>query len=366
MKDAINNIKQLNIVDGILKYNLKLTKKGTNYSGLCPFHNEKTPSFSVFPGSGTYKCFGCGASGDLINFVIEHKKLDFVEAVKEICNNHNIIFENKKLSKEELEKVKEQKDLVQEIFNINSTATNFFETNLRNDVKASEYAFSRIDDLKILQQFRVGYAADKWQGVYNHLKKNNFDNETLKESKLIGYTKEKYYDKFRDRLMFPIQDVSGKIVGFGGRDMSGKEDSAKYLNSANSHVYRKEKILYGIYFAKNHLGKNKNQFDYINIVEGYTDVLRMHQHGSPNTVAPCGTSLTLEQIKLIKRFTKNVNLVFDGDDAGRSAIIRSQKLLIEEGLNVYVTLLPQLNLPEANHDLRKLIKPLQILIMDTQ
>lgn len=338
MRNLIDKIHDIPIEEGIGKY-ITLTKKGINFMACCPFHDEKTPSFSVSPVKAIWKCFGeCGTGGDLIGFVMKHKNLDFMKAVTTIADEHGIQYEQPQYNEEEKAAAETRsKDRIA-IFEINKVALEYFQQQFLASKEAVNYMYGRIDHCLPQWEFEIGYAPNGWQGFYNYAKEKGYDFKAMEKAGLVKKGQGRNFDVFRNRLIFPIRNMSGAVVGFGGRDLSGDKEVAKYLNTAENAAFNKSRVLYGLYHAIQ--AKAIIKADEINLVEGYTDVIKMHWLGSKNTVASCGTSLTVDQCNLMKRFTKIVNLVYDGDNAGRKAAERAGELLLQCGLNVSITPLP--------------------------
>lgn len=331
MQDIIEKIKEIPI-ESILKNYITLKKAGSNYQAACPFHTEKTASFSVSPAKNIYKCFGCGASGDAISFVQKYKSMTFVEAVESICNDHNIVFEKKEYSKQTIEQIVEKENLskVYEIANeYFQQATSRYELNWRFG-----FAFRRIRSWEMMREFEVGLSADAWDGFLTYAKSKGIKEEILLKSGLIKESdKGKQYDFFRNRLMFPIRDAVGRLVAFGGRVLPGSDKKdAKYLNSAESDIYNKSSILYGLHLAKKTI-QEQGQFI---LTEGYTDVINMHRIGHTNTIATCGTALTEQHCILLKRYSSNALILRDADTAGAKAAKRDGEILLQAGFNVWI------------------------------
>lgn len=342
IKNLIDEIHDLSIVDQIADY-VSLKKKGQSYEGCCPFHNEKTPSFKVSPVKGIYKCFGCGKSGDLINFVMENEKLDFLKAVFFLADKNSIKYEQPQYTDQEKLEAKQNSDDRVEILNINEFALEYFKQQFFENKNAVNYMYSRISHCVSLKEFEIGYATDQWQGFYKHAKEHGYSFEVMEKAGLCKLGKNRKYDVFRNRIIFPIRNISGSIVGFGGRDLSGEKETAKYINTAENPVYNKSKILYGLHHAKEAIAKQEE----VNLVEGYTDVIKMHWLNAKNTIGTCGTALTVDHAKLLKRYTKTVNLILDGDSAGQRAAILIGELLLRQGLNVSITPLPKKHDPDT-------------------
>lgn len=324
---------------------VSLKKRGSNYTGLCPFHNEKTPSFSVSPSKNIYKCFGCGKAGNPITFVMEHDQLSYVDALKYLAKKYHIDIVEETPSPEDLQKRTERESL----FVATEYSRNYFVETLKNhkDGKAIAKAYLNERGLRddIVEKFQIGYCLDERDTFTKTAINAGFNPDFLNK---IGVTKIRddgsFYDTYKGRIMFPIHAVAGKVVGFGGRSIkTDLTNTPKYINSPESEIYLKKNTLYGIYFAKNAISK----LDKCYLVEGYLDVISMFQAGIENVVASSGTSLTIEQIRLIRRFTPNVTIVYDGDPAGIKAAFRGIPMILEEGMNVRVLLLPDGHDPDS-------------------
>jgi len=328
----------------VIKDYVSLKKRGVNYIGLCPFHNEKTPSFSVSPAKGIYKCFGCGKGGNAVNFIMEHEQMSYVEALKYLANKYNIEFEERELTPEELKQRTERDSLMV----VTAWAQRHFSDNLHKHSEGKSIGLSYFrergfrDD--IIEKFQLGYSLEQRDALTQAAQRQGYKMEYLVKTGLsIERNDGSAFDRFFGRVIFPIHSMSGRVIAFGGRIMKSDAKAAKYLNSPESEVYHKSHVLYGIYFAK----KAITQADKCYLVEGYTDVLSMHQAGIENVVASSGTALTPDQIRLIKRFTPNITVLYDGDPAGIKASIRGIDLILEEGLNVKVLLLPEGEDPDS-------------------
>lgn len=341
MQDILDKIHDLPI-HSVIGKEITLTAAGSKYKACCPFHNEVTPSFTVSPSRNTYHCFGCGAHGDAIKFIQELHHLGFMDAVERLCKENNIEFHRKEITpQDEAEKQKRE-----QIIHINQNAVNFFHARLSFDYSREfAYAFSRIPDWSFLNRFQVGLSSSSWDDYLKYAKTQGYKEEFLLEAGLLSQSEKthKLYDTFRNRLMFPIHDHTGRPVGFAGRLFPWEKDQAKYINSKETPAFNKSKVLFGLFFAR----KAIQEKGFVNLVEGYTDVITLHMAGHSNTVAPCGTALTEEQIRLLSRFTKHVNLVYDGDKAGKAALARNSILLIKEGLKVTYTQLPDKEDPDT-------------------
>lgn len=340
------------VVDVVSDY-VTLHRRGANYTGLCPFHDEKTPSFSVSPAKNIYKCFGCGKGGNPVNFVMEMENLSYYEALKFLAKKYHIDIQEEELTQEQIEQRTERESMMAVTEWAQKHFThNLFETQEGQSIGMSYFAHRGFHE-ETIRKFQLGYALDK-RDAYTALAQNEgYKREYLEKVGLTIVKEDNYaFDRFHGRAMFPIHSISGKVIGFGGRTMK-KDDPVKYQNSPESEIYHKGNVLYGIYFAKNAIIKEKKCY----IVEGYADVLSMVQAGVQNIVAPCGTALTVEQIRLLRRIVpsvdadridgnKNVTMLYDGDSAGVHAALKNGKLLLQEGLNAKVVVLP----PEDDPD----------------
>lgn len=315
---------------------ISLKRRGVNYLGSCPFHNEKTPSFTVSPAKGIFKCFGCGKGGNAVNFIMEHESLSYPEALKYLAHKYHIDIVEREESAEE----KQQKDDQESMMIVSGFARTYFNHFLWNEpegraVGLSYYRERGIRD-DIIKKFELGYCPEGKSVFTDAAQKEGYRMEYLEKTGLTIRREEWIRDRFSGRVMFPIHNIAGRVVGFGGRILKEEENTAKYLNSPESEIYHKSRILYGIYQAKREIVRTDKCY----LVEGYTDVLSMHQSGIENVVASSGTALTVDQIRLIRRFTPNVTILYDGDEAGIKASLRGIDLVLEEGLNVKVLLLP--------------------------
>ncbi|MDA3893080.1 MAG: DNA primase [Salinivirgaceae bacterium] len=332
-----------NIVEVVSDF-ISLKKRGVNYLGNCPFHNEKTPSFTVSPGKGIYKCFGCGKGGNSVNFVMEHEQLSYVETLKWLAKKYNIEVVEKEITPEQ----KEQADARESMLIVSGFAQKVFSHNLFETEEGKAVGLSYFNERgfteKTINKFELGYCRKGYDVFSKQAISKGYKEKYLVESGLtIKRDNDGYYDRFNERVMFPIHNLMGKVIGFGGRTLRSDKKTAKYLNSPESKIYHKSKVLYGIYFAKKSIIQNDKCY----LVEGYTDVLSMHQAGIENVVSSSGTALSPDQIRLIKRFAPNVTVLYDGDAAGIKAALRGIDLVLEEGLNVKVVLLPDGEDPDS-------------------
>ena len=333
------------IVDVVSEF-VTLRKRGVNYIGLCPFHNEKTPSFSVSPSKGVCKCFSCGKGGNVVHFIMEHEQLSYYEALKWLAKKYNIEIKERELTDEE----KQAHSLRESLFVVNQFASEYFQNILYNNIDGQRIGMTYLrgrgfrDD--IIKKFQLGYSTDNHDALARAALQKGYKEEFLVKTGLC-YRKEDgtLRDRFWGRVIFPVHTISGKVVAFGGRVLSAatKNVQMKYVNSPESEIYHKSRELYGIYFAKQAIVRQDRCF----LVEGYTDVISMHQSGIENVVASSGTALTSEQIRLIHRFTNNITVLYDGDGAGIKASIRGIDMLLKEGMNVKVCLLPDGDDPDS-------------------
>ncbi|MBE6234296.1 MAG: DNA primase [Bacteroidales bacterium] len=314
-----------------------LKKRGANYTACCPFHNEKTPSFYVSPSKGIYKCFGCGKSGTAVGFVMEHESLSYVEALKYLAKKYHIEVVEKEESAEDIA----QRQRNESLLLVSEYAGKFFRESLatpEGQAIGYQYFKSRGLEDETIRKYGLGWAPTDRRALAEAARAAGYKEEFLTETGLcIKYDDGRLADRFFDRVMFPIHSVSGRVIAFGGRTLKTDKSVAKYVNSPSTEIYDKSRSLYGIYFAKGEMSRQ----DKCILVEGYLDVLSMHQLGITNVVASSGTSLTVDQIRLIRKFTSNVTIIYDGDSAGIKAALRGIGLVLKEGLNVKVVLLPE-------------------------
>lgn len=317
------------LVDIVSRY-VHLKRSGSNFVGLCPFHNEKTPSFTVSESKQLFHCFGCGAGGDVITFIMRIENLSFVEAVKYLAEMQGIALEEDKNTDSQI-KIQKQK-----IYEINRLAARYYYHLLSKNEKAIKYMLSRRVSTNTIKMFGLGYALDSWNNIYNFLKGKGFDEEDIEKSGLISRNQDntKYYDKFRNRIMFPIIDTRNRVLGFGGRVLD--DSKPKYLNSPDTLVFEKGKNLYGLNLVNKYSNREK-----VVLVEGYMDVVALHSRGINYAVASLGTSLTNQQAKLLKRYGKQVYICYDSDEAGIKATIRALNILRQEGVEPKVIILPE-------------------------
>ena len=325
-----------NIVDVVSEF-VTLRKRGINYVGLCPFHSDKSPSFYVSPSKNICKCFACGEGGTAVHFIMKHEQLSYFDALRFLAKKYNIEIQERELT----EKEKQIRSDRESMLIVNSWAGQYFSTLLHEHVEGKSvgmrYFAERGLREDIIRKFQLGYSLDQRDALYKTAIKAGYKKEFLEKTGLvIAYDNGNVNDRFRGRVIFPVHTLSGKVVAFGGRVLKKDEKTAKYVNSPESEIYHKSNELYGIYFAKQAIMKQDRCF----LVEGYMDVIGMHQVGVENVVASSGTALTQGQIRLIHRFTNNITVLYDGDAAGIKAALRGIDMLLEEGMNVKVVLLP--------------------------
>ena len=332
-----------NIVDVVGEY-VTLRKAGANFKGLCPFHNEKTPSFVVFPSSQRCKCFGCGKGGNVIHFLMEMEQLTYPEAIKRLGKRYGIEVRERELTDEERALQSERESM----FIVNEWAMQWFEHNLHEDAEGQAVGLNYFrgrglrDD--IIRKFHLGFSPDKVDAMsQNALNAGYKKNYLVKTGLSLESGSGRLIDRYRGRVIYPVRNISGKVVAFGGRILSQRKDVGKYVNSPQSEIYDKSRELYGLFEGKKAIVKHDNCY----LVEGYMDVISMHQSGIENVVASSGTSLTHSQIHLLHRFTKNITVLYDGDAAGIHASLRGIDMLLEEGMNIRVLLLPDGEDPDS-------------------
>lgn len=329
-EEVIERIKQENDIVDVISETVRLKRSGRNYMGLCPFHGEKSPSFSVSQDKQIYKCFGCGEAGNVLTFVMKQKNLNFIESCKLLAERANIPLN---LGNGEESKVVKKKEL---LYKINVEAARYFFSNLQENENAKEYFLNRGIKEITIKRFGLGYAKDGWQNLRMYLKKKGFSDSLMLEAGLvIKSQKGTIYDRFRNRVMFPVFDIKGNVIGFGGRVLD--DSKPKYLNSPETLVFQKGTNLYGLNFAI----KNRIEKRYFIIVEGYMDLISLHQYGITNVVASLGTALTVNQARLLKRYADKVIISYDADVAGQTATLRGLEILKEAGFDVRVLKIPQ-------------------------
>ena len=335
-------VSRIDIIEIISSF-IRLKKRGVNYIGLCPFHNEKSPSFTVSPSKEIYKCFGCGRSGNTISFLMEHEKYSYVEALKWLAGKYNVEIEETAVSPE----FKEQQQVADSLYIINKFAKDFFHEILFNKDEGINVGLGYLKERgfreDIIKKFELGYNPDARDTFTKAAIDAQFNPDLLKKSGLVVARDNGLQDNYRGRIIFPVHNHTGKISGFGARLIRNNDKAPKYINTPENEIYVKSKILYGSHFARQAIDKA----DECLLVEGYTDVLALHQAGIENVVASGGTSLTPDQLRLIKKYTRNLTILYDGDPAGIKAALRGLDLALEEGLNVRLVLLPNQEDPDS-------------------
>lgn len=339
IQQILSRIDIIEIVGGFIK----LKKRGANYLGLCPFHGEKSPSFTVSPAKEIYKCFGCGRSGNTISFIMEHEKYSYVEALRWLAAKYNVEIEETAVSPE----VKQQQLVADSLFILNGFARQYFTKNLFESEEGQAIGLSYLKERgfreEIMERFQLGYCLQTRDAFAQTALAAQYSVENLQKSGLVVVRDGKPMDNYRGRIIFPVHNQSGKVIGFGARIIGKSDRAPKYINTPENEVYIKSKILYGTYFARQAIDK----FDECLLVEGYTDVISLHQAGIENVVASGGTSLTMDQLRLIKKYTKNLTIIYDGDAAGVKAALRGLDMALEEGLNVKLVLIPDKEDPDS-------------------
>ena len=335
-QETVNRILDLAQIEDVVGDFVTLKRAGATYKACCPFHNEKTPSFVVSPSKGIYKCFGCGKSGTAVGFVMEHESMSYVEALRYLAKKYNIEVIEKEETAEDIAKRQRNESLIL----VSEYAGKFFQDSLNTPEGQTigyQYFKSRGLEDETIRKYGLGWAPLDRSTFTNMAKAAGYKEEYLLDTGLCKkFDDGRVVDTFYDRVIFPIHSVSGRMIAFGGRTLKTDKTIPKYVNSKETEIYVKSRSLYGIYFAKNEISRQ----DKCILVEGYLDVLSMHQLGITNVVASSGTSLTVEQIRLIRKFTNNVTIIYDGDSAGIKAALRGIDLVLKEGLNVKVVLLP--------------------------
>lgn len=342
-QDSIQQIQnRIDIVDIVGSF-VKLKRRGVNYLGLCPFHNEKTPSFTVSPSKEIYKCFGCGRSGNAIGFLMEHEKYSFVEAIRWLAEKYGIELEETTPSPE----AAAERQLTESLFIVNHFAQEYFTSTLLESEEGrnigQSYFQKRGFTEETMRKFQLGYCKESWDDFSTEALKKGYKLDYLQKTGLTVVRNERPRDNYRGRVIFPIHNQSGKVVGFGARILKKNDKAPKYINTPENEIYEKRRLLYGIYFARHAIDKT----DECLLVEGYTDVISLHQAGMENVVASSGTSLTEDQLRLIKKYTRNLTILYDGDPAGIKAALRGLDMALEESLNVKLVLLPEGEDPDS-------------------
>ena len=335
-------LSRIDIIDVVGAF-VKLKRRGSNFLGLCPFHNEKTPSFTVSPSKELYKCFGCGRSGNTVSFVMEHEKYSYPEALRWLANKYGIEIEETFQSDEQ----RQQMQAADSLYIINQFAQQFFSKVLFDTEEGQEIGLAYFKERgfreEVIRKFQLGYSPEQRDAFTKEAIAKQYNPELLIKSGLVANRNEQLQDNYRGRVIFPVHNHSGKVLGFGARILKSNDKAPKYINTPENEIYIKSKILYGSYFARQSIDKA----DECLLVEGYTDVLSLHQAGIENVVASGGTSLTPDQLRLIRKYTNNLTIIYDGDAAGVKAALRGLDLALEEGLNVKLVLIPDKDDPDS-------------------
>ena len=339
IQQILSRIDIIEVVGGFVK----LKKRGANYLGLCPFHNEKTPSFTVSPTKEIYKCFGCGRSGNTISFLMDHEKYSYVEALRWLANKYNVELEETEASPE----AKQLQQVSDSLYILNNFAQQYFSNALFNMDEGQDNGLSYLKERgfreEIIKKFQLGYCLHSRDAFATAALAAQYSQEILQKSGLVVMRDDKLVDNYRGRIIFPVHNHSGKILGFGARIIGKNDKAPKYINTPENEIYVKSKILYGSYFARQAIDRH----DECLLVEGYTDVISLHQAGIENVVASGGTSLTQDQLRLVRKYTNNLTIIYDGDSAGVKAALRGLDMALEEGLNVKLVLIPDNEDPDS-------------------
>jgi DNA primase len=342
-QQTVRSILETARIEEVVSDFVRLKRRGGNLIGLCPFHNEKTPSFTVSPSKALFKCFGCGKGGDVATFVMEHEHMSYPEALKYLARRYGIEVEERSATPDEILLQNQRERLL----NLNTFAQQYFVQQLFETAEGQSLGLSYFKERGFrettIKKFGLGYSPRQREALVRHARGHGYSAELLLQTGLAAGSDDRLFDRFHDRVIFPIHSLTGQVIGFGGRILDNDKSKAKYINSPESEVYNKSKTLYGIFFARQAMARLDNCL----LVEGYTDVIAMHQAGIENVVASSGTSLTIDQIRLIKRYTKNITILYDGDPAGIKASLRGVDMILEEGLNVRILLFPEGDDPDS-------------------
>lgn len=342
-KQTIARILDTARIEEVIGEFVKLKKSGANFKGLSPFNNERTPSFFVSPGKGIFKDFSSGKGGNVVNFLMEHEHFTYPEALRFLAKKYGIPIQEESFTPEDTEAQNERESL----FLVNTFAQKFFTDQLFETEKGKavglEYFKEREFKTDTIKKFQLGYSPEEWDSFTRHALGEGYKKEYLEKTGLTIVKEDRSYDRFRGRVIFPIHNITGRVLGFGGRTLLKDDKIPKYVNSPESEIYNKSQVLYGLFFAKNAIIRSDNCY----LVEGYTDVISLHQAGIENVVASSGTSLTEDQIRLIKRYTPNITILYDGDPAGIKASFRGIDMVLEQGMNVRIVLFPDGEDPDS-------------------
>jgi DNA primase len=340
---TINNVFETARLEEVIGDFVQLKKAGSNFKGLSPFTDERSPSFMVSPVKQIWKDFSSGKGGNVVAFLMEHEHCSYPEAIKYLAKKYNIEIEETEQSNEQKEQASERESM----YLVSEYAQKYFSGILHNNEQGKAIGLTYFKErgftLETIQKFKLGYGLDQWEAFTKEALKNSYQLEFLEKTGLTIVKETKQFDRFKGRVLFPIHSMSGRVLGFGGRILTNDKKAAKYLNSPESEIYHKSKILYGIYQAKQAIAKEDNCY----LVEGYTDVIQLHQTGIHNVVASSGTALTSDQIRLVNRLTKNITILFDGDAAGMRASLRGVDLILEQGMNVRICTFPEGEDPDS-------------------
>lgn len=342
-KDTIDKIFEASRIEEVVGDFVSLRKRGVNMLGLCPFHKEKTPSFTVSPAKNIFKCFGCGKGGSPVDFIMEHEQMNYPEALRYLAKKYGITIEEQERTADEIAQMNERESL----FHVTNFANDFFQQQLHDTEEGQAIGLSYLKErglrMDIIRKFQIGYAPEAWDSLTKQAMSNGYKEEFLEKTGLTILKEGKRYDRFRARIIFPIFSVANRPIAFGGRILDSTKSAAKYVNSPESEIYHKSAVLYGLNWARTEISRQNVCY----LCEGYMDVVAMHQAGIENVVASSGTSLTTDQIRLIKRYTPNVTILYDGDPAGIKASFRGIDMILEEGMNVRVLLFPEGEDPDS-------------------
>lgn len=342
-QETIQQIQERIEIEEVISDFVSLKRKGQNLWACCPFHNEKSPSFSVSPAKGIYKCFGCGAAGDAIQFVIDIEGVNYIDALKYLAKKYGIEIQEEAFDESQIQAQNERDSL----YIVSNFAKDYFQELLWNSDEGRSVGLSYFKERgfneKIIRKFELGYTVDAWDGLLKAAEAKGHNKELLEKAGLALRKDERYYDRFRGRVVFPVHNIGGKVIAFGARILKVDKKQPKYINSPETLIYHKSDVLYGMHQARQRVKMTDNCY----LVEGYTDVISMHLSGVENVVASSGTSLTESQIKLISRYTENITVLFDGDAAGMKASLRGIDMILEKGLNVRVVVFPEGEDPDS-------------------
>lgn len=342
-QETIQQIQERIEIEEVVSDFISLKRKGQNLWACCPFHNEKSPSFSVAPAKGIYKCFGCGAAGDALQFVMDIEGINYIDALKYLAKKYGIEIQEEAIDDSQIQAQNEKDSL----FIVSNFANEYFQNLLWESQEGKSIGLSYFKERgfneKIIRKFQLGYTLEAWDGLVKAAEKQGYSKELLEKAGLVIQKEDRFYDRFRARVVFPVHNVGGKVIAFGARILKADKKQPKYINSPETLIYHKSDVLYGMHQARQAIRIADNCF----LVEGYTDVISLHLSGVENVVASSGTSLTEEQIKLISRYTENITVLFDGDAAGMKASLRGIDMILEKGLNVRVVIFPEGEDPDS-------------------